>query len=202
MIYYFSISLPLDSAKREFIVHDLPIPEIKTEFKSKPSTSLAASASTSKAASQLFGAVQVKKEKTSADTKPVKLAHTNGTAAVEPVPVKQEKKSPMKKESPKKNKIASGRSAISSFFSTKPIKQPVKSEPVEDTKSTASPIASAAIKKEPEEVDVKPTKSNNNKKKRTLSDANSKIPLVVWLKNVNGLLILALFVHFVRRLRR
>lgn len=180
---YFSISLPLDSAKREFIVHDLPIPEIKTEFKSKPSTSSAASASTSKAASQLFGAVQVKKEKTNTDTKPAKLAHTNGTAAAEAVTVKQEKKSPVKKESPKKNKIALGRSAISSFFSTKPIiKQPVKSEPVEDTKSTVvSPVSSIAIKKEAEEDDVKPTQSSNNKKKRTLSDANSKIKLHICL---------------------
>lgn len=174
--FFNSINLPLESAKRDVKVHVLPVPGRKCEIKPEPSTSSAAAA---KKPSSFFGVNQAtKKEKTSPDVKP---ASTNGAFAEEaatPIAVKVEKKSPVKKESPKKAKIASGRSAISSFFSSKPAAKPSASgrERAEEVKTKNDVF----VKKETQMETVESTQVASNKK-RTLSETNSKFIVIYYL---------------------
>lgn len=182
----FRITLPLDSEKRACKVRAISVPEVKKEpaFKSEPSTS--------KGKPNLFGSAAVKKEKTVPNAKP----STDTTSPSNGVTIKEEKKSPVKKESPKKKdagkgtKMASGRSAISSFFASKPAAKPsgsasVKTEPAEEPKKIEAPKKAEAPKKTETpktKVDVvkkeeapKPESKSSNVRKRTLSETRSKM---------------------------
>lgn len=156
-----------------------PAKTIKKELESAASNS-------KKPINSLFGTAQVKKEKTS----PTQKDATAGNVAIKDEPIASKKESPKKKETtPKGAKVALGKSAISSFFSSKPTfggpQKPatstetsshakVKVEKVEIKENSSQ----AKVKVEKMEIKEKSTesKSTNNKRTLSVSDDDDAIP--------------------------